>query len=279
MSTGVLLLVLAAAMMHATWNAIVKSGRDRMVDLTIVIVGAGLIALCFIPFVGVPDPAAWPWLAGSLITHIGYYIFLLAAYRHGALSRVYPIARGSAPLLVALGAIPLAGEIPDVSGMIGLALVTLGILALAIERGNMKGSEGRSVLFALLTGCCIVGYVLCDGMGVRASGNWAAYIAWTFFIESIPMAAYCIHARKHLLIAHLRYDGLRGLFGAVIAGGGYAIAIWAMNLAPMAQVTALRETSVIFGALIGAFILKDRFGPKRIAAAVLVAAGNALIQL
>ncbi len=279
MTIGVLLLVLAAALMHATWNALVKSGRDRMIDLTVVIVGAGLLAACVLPFVGIPDPASWPWIAGSIVTHIGYYIFLLGAYRHGALSRVYPIARGIAPLLVAVGAIPLAGEIPDPLGAIGLGLVTVGILMLAIERGNMRGAQGRSVVYALLTGFCIVGYVLSDGMGVRASGNPAAYIGWTFALESIPMALFCIWKRGWSLVPYLRRDGLRGMFGAAIAGGGYAIAIWAMSLAPMAQVTALRETSVIFGAIIGALILKESFGPKRIAAAVLVAGGNALLQL
>lgn len=279
MTIGVLLLVLAAALMHATWNGLVKSGRDRVIDLTIVVVGAGLLAACVIPFVGIPDPESWPWITASTVLHLGYYVFLLGAYRHGALSRVYPIARGIAPLLVAVGAIPLAGEIPDLFGAIGLALVTLGILMLAIERGNMSGAQGRSVVYALLTGCCIVGYVLSDGMGVRASNNPAAYISWTFAVESIPMAAYCIYARHWQLVPYLKRDGLRGMFGAVIAGGGYAIAIWAMSLAPMAQVTALRETSVIFGALIGTLILKESFGPKRILAAILVAGGNALLQL
>jgi drug/metabolite transporter (DMT)-like permease len=279
MTIGVLLLVLAAALMHATWNALVKSGRDQMVDLTIVIVGAGLMAGCFIPFVGLPAPAAWPWILFSLVSHIGYYVFLLGAYRHGALSRVYPIARGVAPLFVAIGAIPLAGEVPDFLGIVGLGLVTLGIFALAIERGGMRGPAGRALLFALATGACIVAYVLSDGMGVRASGDPAAYIAWMFFVEAFPMAIYCLHTRRHMLLAHLRYHGLRGLFGAAIAGGGYAIAIWAMSLAPMAQVTALRETSVIFGAIIGALLLKESFGPRRIAAAVLVAGGNALLQL
>ncbi len=279
MTIGVILLVLAAALMHATWNALVKSGRDRLVDLTLVIAGSGFLALLAIPFVGLPAPAAWPWIGASIVTHAGYYAFLLSAYRHGALSRVYPIARGSAPLLVAVGAIPLAGEIPDLSGAIGLGLVTAGILVLAIERGNMRGAEGRSVLFAILTGLTIVGYVLADGMGVRASGNPAGYIAWTFFLESLPLTIYCLRVRRHMLVAYLRYDAWRGLVGAVIAGGSYAIAIWAMSLAPMAQVTALRETSIIFGAMIGAIILKESFGPRRIAAAVLVVAGNALLQL
>jgi len=279
MTIGVLLLVLAAALMHATWNALVKSGRDRMIDLTVVIVGSGLMAACFLPFVGLPDPAAWPFIGISIVTHIGYYIFLLGAYRHGDLSRVYPVARGIAPVLVAMGAIPLAGEVPDMWGAVGLGFVTVGIFMLAIERGAMRGQQGKSLVYALLTGCCIVGYVLSDGLGVRASGNAAAYIAWTFAVESIPMAAYCIWARRWALMPYLKRDGLRGLFGGVIAGGGYAIAIWAMSLAPMAQVTALRETSVIFGAIIGALILKESFGPKRIIAAILVAGGNALLQL
>jgi drug/metabolite transporter (DMT)-like permease len=278
MSVTVLLLFLAAAVMHATWNALIKSGRDRVVDLTLVIGGAGFLALLAIPFVGLPDPAAWPWIGVSILTHAGYYIFLLFAYRDGAMSRVYPIARGIAPPLVAIIAIPLAGEVPDLMGAIGLGLVTIGILALAIERGNMRGAEGRSVLFAVITGLFIVSYVLADGMGVRASRNPAAYIAWDFFLESLPLVAYCIYVKRHSFIAHVVHDGWRGLFGAVIAGGGYAIAIWAMSLAPMAQVTALRETSVVFGAAIGALILKERFGPRRIAAAVLVAFGNALIQ-
>ncbi len=279
MTIGILVLVLAAALMHATWNALVKSGRDRMIDLAMVVVGSGVLGACFIPFVGVPDRASWPWIGLSFASHIGYYTFLLGAYRHGALSRVYPIARGVAPLLVAVGAIPLAGEIPDPFGSIGLGLVTVGILMLAIERDSMRGEQGRSVVYALLTGCCIVGYVLSDGMGVRASGDAVAYIAWSYFVRALPVAVYLFYRRRHALLGYLREDGLRGVLGAVTGGGGYAIAIWAMSLAPMAQVTALRETSVIFGAIIGALILKESFGPKRIAAAVLVAGGNALLQL
>jgi drug/metabolite transporter (DMT)-like permease len=278
MSVTLLLLVLAAAVMHATWNALVKSGRDRLIDLTLVIAGAGFLALLAIPFVGIPARESWPWIAASVLTHAGYYVFLLFAYRDGAMSRVYPIARGIAPPLVAIIAIPLAGEVPDLMGAIGLGLVTFGILALAIEPGNMRGREGRSVLYAVLTGLFIVSYVLVDGMGVRASGNPAAYIAWDFFLEAIPLVVFCVYVKRHSFIAHVAHGGWRGLFGGVIAGGGYAIAIWAMSIAPMAQVTALRETSVVFGAAIGAIILKEPFGPRRIAAAVLVAFGNALIQ-
>jgi drug/metabolite transporter (DMT)-like permease len=279
MSVTVLLLVLAAAIMHATWNALLKSGRDRLIDLTLVIGAAGFFAMLAIPFFGIPDRASWPWIGVSIATHVGYYIFLLFAYRDGAMSRVYPIARGIAPPLVAIIAIPLAGEVPDLMGAIGLGLVTLGILALAIEPGNMRGAEGRSVLYAVITGLFIVSYVLADGMGVRASGNPGAYIAWDFFLEAIPLVAYCVYVKRHSFIAHVVHDGWRGLFGGVVAGGGYAIAIWAMSLAPMAQVTALRETSVVFGAAIGAIILKEPFGLRRIAAAVLVAFGNALLQL
>ncbi|MEX2202374.1 MAG: EamA family transporter [Dongiaceae bacterium] len=278
MSVTVLLLVLAAAVMHATWNALLKSGRDRLIDLTLVIAGAGFFAMLAIPFFGIPDRAAWPWIGASIVLHVGYYVFLLYAYRDGAMSRVYPIARGIAPPLVAIIAIPLAGEVPDLTGAIGLGLVTLGILALAIEPGNMRGAEGRSVLYAVITGLFIVSYVLADGMGVRASGSPGAYISWNFFLESIPLVAYCIYVKRHSFIVHVVHEGWRGLFGGVVAGGGYAIAIWAMSLAPMAQVTALRETSVVFGAAIGALILKEPFGLRRIAAAVLVAFGNALIQ-
>lgn len=277
---GVFLLVLFAAVAHATWNAFVKAGEDKLVSLCLVIFTTSVPALLALPFLPLPAAASWPYLIASALVHYLYYAALVAAYRHGDLSLAYPIARGSAPILVAAGAWLFAGE--GLSGWkwIGVLTVSLGIMSLA-RPGRAKASDGeaKAIVFALLTGLTIAGYSLSDGLGVRHSGSAFAYIAWLFVFSGLPMPfviRWCRGGESARLVrAHLKL----GIFGGLISGLAYGIVIWAMSVAPLALVISLRETSVLIAAAIGSVFLKERFGPRRIAAAAAIVAGAALMHL
>ncbi len=177
-------LVLFAALMHASWNAIVKSDRDRLMSFGLVMLAGSLIAVPFLPFVAFPSAEAWPYLIGSIIVHNFYYFFLLRAYAHGDLSHVYPIARGLGPLLVAIFSGRLAGEYLSVAESAGVTLLSFGIASLAFSHGLPRnGAEWKPVLYAVGTGISIAGYTMCDGLGVRASGDAIGYIAWLNLLE------------------------------------------------------------------------------------------------
>jgi drug/metabolite transporter (DMT)-like permease len=273
------LTMLVTAAMHAAWNLFVKGDVDRLSALTAMMAGGGLLFAPVIFFVPPPDPASWPFIALSIATHVGYYVFLLAAYRHGDLSLVYPIARGCAPLLVAVGGFWVAGEALNLWQSAGVALLSAGIASLALERGWPLGKDGHPALFALITACFIAGYSLTDGLGVRHSGSPLGYIAWLFLLEAIPLLGFCLLLRRQAFLAYLRARWPRALAGAVLSSGGYGIAIWAMSVATMASIVSLRETSVLFGAAFGALFLGERFGWRRILAAVAVVGGNLLLHL
>ena len=276
----VVLLVLLAAASHATWNAFVKSGEDKLVSLCLVIFTTSFPALFALPFLPLPAAESWPFLMVSTIVHYLYYAVLVAAYRHGDLSLAYPIARGSAPVLVAAGAWLFAGEGLAAWQWIGVVTVSVGIMSLANPgRGRAGDGEAKAIVFALLTGLTIAAYSLADGLGVRLSGHEFAYIAWLFVFSGLPMP-FIIRWRRggesaRLVRAHLRI----GIFGGLISGLAYAIVIWSMSVAPIAMVVSLRETSVLIAAAIGSLFLKEHFGPRRIAAAAVIVAGAALMNL
>jgi drug/metabolite transporter (DMT)-like permease len=273
----VTLLVLSAAVMHASWNALVKATGDRLAMQSLVIFFSGLPAALALPFLPLPSAAAVPYLITSLVVHLGYYVALLGAYRHGDLSQVYPIARGAAPLLVALGAWALAGERMGGLEWAGIILLSAAIMSLAAPR---HGSTNlRAVGFALLTGLTIALYSVADGLGVRRAGDEISYIAWLLAIESPPLLAFGLWQRRGRILASFRPALPRGVIGGLICGLGYGIVIWAMGRAPMAHVSALRETSVLLAALIGSQLLREPFGLRRVAAAGLVVVGSALMHL
>lgn len=276
MTLTVTLLVLSAAVMHATWNAFVKAGNDKAVMQCLVIFFGGIPGLIILPFVPLPDPACWPYLVGSVLAHSVYYFTLVEAYRFGALSQTYPIARGSAPLLIAIAGLMVANERLNGGEWLGLIVACAGLISLA---GIPKAGESRSILFALATSLGIACYSVLDGLGVRSTANGLSYITWLLALEMIPVGLAFLWLRRGRAMVSLKQNFKRGLFGGIIAGIGYGIVIWAMDFAPMAHVSALRETSVILAALIGTLVLHEPFGPRRIAAAALVAAGNALLHL
>lgn len=272
-------LILLSAMIHASWNAIVKSDSDRLLSFGVVMLVGSIIGLAAVPFTAIPAPEAWPWLLASVAIHVFYYFFLLSAYAHGDLSHVYPIARGIAPLLVAILAGRIASETLSGTETLGLLLVSAGIVGLAFARGLPRRGEARALSFAVLTGITIAGYSVVDGIGARLSGDPLGYIAWLNLLEGPWVFLVAVLRRGRATLPYLRDYWWRGTAGGTIATIGYGIAIWALSLGAMAHVTALRETSSLFGALIGAFVLKESFGARRVAAAAVMVAGLLLMNL
>lgn len=276
---SIIALVLLAALMHASWNAIVKSDRDRLASFA-VIQGTGMVlGLVAVPFVAWPGATAWPYLLGSLVIHLAYYALLLRAYDEGDLSHVYPIARGLGPLLVALLSGSLVGEHLQAREFLGVLLVSAGVVAIAFADGWPRGAGSRASLFAALTGVSIAAYTLVDGLGVRAADDALGYIAWLNVIEGPPLVVYALWRRRGAFLPYVTRHGGRSAIGGAIAATGYGIAIWAMGQGTMAHVAALRESSVLFAALIGVVLMGERFGARRIAAAVLIVAGQVLVNL
>mgnify|MGYP001228177815 CR=1 FL=1 len=279
----VIVLVLLAAVMHASWNALVKAGSDKTVMQVLVILFSGIPALFALPFVPPPDPASWPYLAASTAIHVVYYITLLGAYRHGDLSQAYPIARGSSPVIVALGAWLFVGETQGWLQIVGIAVASAGIISLAGLRfgrnSRRRDGEGKAIAFALATSLAIALYTLMDGIGVRSTPEALSYILWLLGLEAPFMLIAGLWLRRGRIVEAYRPHLLKGMIGGIVCGLGYGIVIWAMDKAPMAHVSMLRETSVILAAAIGALLLGEPFGARRIAAAAMVAAGNALLHL
>ncbi len=271
-------LVLLAAFLHASWNALVKAGNDRLVVLAIANGTGVFISLLIAPFVSLPLPASWPFLLASVALHTGYYFFLIHAYRVGDLSHVYPLARGLSPMLVALLAAVFANEVPPPWGMAGVVLACAGIASLAFDSGAPWRGDARPLSFALGTAIFIAAYTLADGMGVRRAGHALAYIVWLMILDGIPIICFAIYVRRHQLVDSFGENRRAGCTTGVLQFVAYALVIWAMSLGTMASVSALRETSVIFAAFIGAFVLKERVGALRIAAAILVALGIVLMR-
>jgi drug/metabolite transporter (DMT)-like permease len=268
---GVGAAVLLAAALHASWNALVKGSRDPLLSLAVVIATAGVCGLALACVVGPPPRAAWPYLTASMVLHSGYHVLLARSYQLGDLSLVYPIARGVAPPLVAVLAAATADEWPSATQTTGLVLASASIASLGIA-----GGAREAVGPALATGVLIACYSLVDGAGSRAAGV-LTFIAWSHVLDSIPLAAVVGFARRGRVRAHLRAEAWRGVSGGLIGIATYSIVLWAMTRAPLAHVSMLRETSVIFGALLGALVLREPLGWRRIAAATGVCAGTVLL--
>ncbi|MBI3453931.1 MAG: EamA family transporter [Rhodospirillales bacterium] len=272
-------LVLLAALMHASWNAVVKSDPERLISFGVIMLAGAVMGLILAPFVPFPTAVAWPYLIGSMIVHNLYYFYLLRAYAHGDLSHVYPIARGLGPLLVALFSGAVVGELLNLREVAGVVLVSIGITSLALAKGLPRGAEWRPTVYAVITGITIAAYTVIDGLGARLSGNALSYIVWLNILEGPWVMVAAIWQRKRAVLPYLRVYWWRGAAGGVVATIGYGIAIWALSLGAMAHVAALRETSVLFATLMGTFLLRESFGLRRVFAALLVVAGLLAMNL
>jgi drug/metabolite transporter (DMT)-like permease len=280
MDLFVFLAVLVAAAFHAGWNALLKLNVEPIVATSLVALASGLVVAPLAVIVGFPAPAAWPYVLGSVVVHIGYYLALAEAYRFGELGQVYPIARGTAPLLTALLAGYWVGESLGVYGWAGIIVLAGGILLLAARGGRaLQSFHARSVGFALLTSLTITAYTLIDGLGARISGSALQYTVWLFLLSGTAMGVYGFMVVGRRLAGELVVHWKTAIAGAALSTAAYAIVIWAMTVAPIALVAALRETSVLFAALFGVALLREPLLPARIAAALLVLAGVVLLRL
>jgi drug/metabolite transporter (DMT)-like permease len=245
-----------------------------------VAVASGVVVVPFAFVTGLPDAAAWPYVVASVVIHVGYYVTLAEAYRQGDLGHVYPIARGSAPLVTAVLATVLLGEALGVFGWAGVVVLAAGVLLLAL-RGSRSAREidARSVGFALLTSATITAYTLVDGVGARAAGSAAAYAVWLFLVSGAVMTLYGVYRFGPSLARHFAAHWAIALGGAVLSTAAYAIAIWAMTVAPIALVAALRETSVLFATLLSTLLLREPWLAARIAATLMVLAGALLLRV
>jgi drug/metabolite transporter (DMT)-like permease len=272
--------VLFAALCHASWNTLLKIRLDPFAANALITVASGLIALVALPFVGLAAVVSWPWLVASIILHLAYYYGLTEAYRTGDLSQVYPIARGAAPLMTALVSTAGLGEDIGLYGWLGILSLVSGVFLLSLRGGrDITRIDRRAVGFAFFTAVTICGYSLTDGIGARLSGNAHAYAALLFVLDGACMLVFSLWWRGQLLITEARIYWKTGLFGGALSVTSYWIAIWAMTVAPIAIVAALRETSVLFAAVISVVVLKEQLRAARVVAALMIVAGMALIRL
>lgn len=272
--------VIGAAAMHAGWNAILKIRIDPFLAANLVAVFAALLALPALLYFGFPARASWPYLAGSILVHIGYYWALTEAYRHADMGQVYPIARGTAPLLTAVVSLLVLREPIGFLPVCGIAVLGAGIIYMAkAGGGKLVDMDATGVKYALLTALIICAYTVFDGLGARAAGDPHAYITAYFVLDGVSVLAMALlRFGPQKVRASFRYAGA-GLAGGAMSLGAYWIAIWAMTLAPIGIVAALRETSVLFAVGISTLLLKEKLSPARAVASLLILAGIVLIRM
>jgi len=278
MSTTVFLAVLAAAALHALWNALAKGGHDKHLSMTAVVLGHTPIALLALAFAPSPAPESWPYLAVGMILHTGYQLFLLSAYRIGDLTQVYPIARGTAPLLVAGVSTIFLGVHLSPLELVAILIIAAGILSLALVRRNDGSTNGVASLLAFITGCFIASYSLVDGTAARLAGTAVGAYAWIALGNSVLIAVYFAITKPGLL-GRLHKAKSTFFIGGTASFVAYGLVIWAFTQAPIALVTALRETSIIFALVIGVVVLKERLDFAKVISTFFTLVGVALLRL
>jgi drug/metabolite transporter (DMT)-like permease len=274
MTLNVSLLVLMAAVMHASWNAALRSGRDRFWTGCAMSLFSASGCLLTIPFLPIPHRECWGYIIASSVVHVFYNLLLVRMYRRGHFGVTYPVARGSSPLLITLGATILSSELISRIHLVGVVLVSAGILVLALSSESL---HRESIAPALSTGASIAIYSLVDGLGVRRSGNALSYTVWMMMLQGVSMALVFLAVRPKADAGLLAGRSARDLTQAGCAGlvsvTGYGIVIWAMKGTPMGMVSALRETSVLFAAIIGRLFLQEPFNARKVLAAILISLG------
>jgi len=273
----VLALVLTGALLHASWNALVKSSSDKTLDTALIHVLCSVLALPVLLVVGLPPLYVWPYVLASLVIHVGYYFALAGALKHGELGLAYPLMRGTAPLLVAIGSFVFLGEAVRPLGWLGIVMVCAGVLMLGMSAGLLK--HRKAVLFALSNAVLIAIYTVVDAQGARLSGHVGQYVALLFVLDGWPFAVLVYLQRKGQVWEYARARWPLATFGALASLGSYSIALWAMTVAPVALVAALRETSVLFAVILGAWLLRERWTRWRVIGASTIVCGVVALRL
>lgn len=269
-------IVLFAALLHASWNAIVKGAPDKLLTTILVATSAAAISALALPFLAQPARESWPFLAASAVLQVGYYLLVARAYRGADMSQAYPLMRGTAPLLVAVVSRFWLGEHLSPAAWAGVALICSGVLSLALAG---RGANVQSVRAALLNAVVIASYTLVDGAGVRASGEPVAYTLWLNLLSGAPLLVWVLAARWRSFLPYARANLGLGVIGGAGTLTSYGLALWAMTHAPVAVIAALRETSILFATVIAVVVLKERLSPARITAAGLIAVGAIVLRL
>ena len=280
MSPAVFLAVLSAAAMHASWNALVKAQPDRFLSVTQLTLGMAAMALVAAPFVAFPGAEVWPSLLASVFFHAGYKLCLIGAYKAGDLAQTYPLARGTAPLLAAIGGIFVVSEVPTPSAVFGILLLSAGTLVMSLRGGgHLKKLNRHAVGFALATSLFIASYTLSDGSGARLAATASSYAVWLFISDAVASLALYAVLRGPAALPVLGQGWKGGLVAGLLSGGAYWIVMWAMTKAPIAAVASLRETSILFAMMISVFALGEKMTGWRGAAALSIIAGVVALRM
>jgi drug/metabolite transporter (DMT)-like permease len=280
MTLALFSLVLAAAAMHATWNALIKTRSDRFASISLATLGASIVVLPILPFVDFPSIEVWIWIAASVIIHAGYRLFLVKTYDVGDFAQSYPLARGIAPLITTVGAIIFIGEVPEGLTVLGIVVLSFGALLMSLRgSSDLSKFNRRAVGFALLTSMLIAGYTLTDGYGVRLANTASSYAAWLFFCDGLCSIAIGFLYRGRGLLTVLASEWKTNLLTGGLLAGSYWIIMWAMTKAPIASIAALRETSILFAMLISVLVLGERVTPWRVLATVFIVGGVVILRL
>jgi drug/metabolite transporter (DMT)-like permease len=277
MSFGVFLAVLFAALLHATWNALVKISADRLVLLAVLKITTTAVAVAAIPFISVPPIGAWPYIAASVAIHTAYFLFLTIAYRFGDLSQVYPLSRGVAPLIVAGLAVFVLGETLGPQALVALLLISLGIMSMMFSGKGAIG-QPKAVAAALATGCLIAGYTVADGAGARLSVDAHSYLLWLNVFNGIPIILIAATRRRRVLVPQLKLVWKAGALSAIVSLLAYWIVLWASTQAPLALVAAVREVSMVFAVLFGVVFLQEKLDLRKLLSIFVTLSGTVLLR-
>lgn len=278
LETRVLLIVLFAAALHATWNALVKSAPDKLIGMTAVVLGHAPFALLALLFVSLPDIASVPYILAGAALHVGYQLFLFWAYRQADLTQVYPIARGTAPLIVAVFSVMVFRETLSTMQAVAITTIGCGIMSLVLVRGSQGMHNPHGAALALITGCFVAGYSMVDGYGARAAGTAVGFYAWETILNAIVFAVIVAGTSPGVLRTTVRSHRKVMAIGGGASFAAYALVVWAFTQAPIAVVAALRETSIVFALLIGVFFLKERLSLVKLVSAMLTMLGALMLR-
>jgi drug/metabolite transporter (DMT)-like permease len=279
MSIPVIIIVLFAALLHASWNFLVKGSRDKRLGMSAVVLGHTPFALVALLFAPLPSLESLPYIVGGAVLHVGYQLFLLASYRIGDLSQVYPLARGSAPLIVATISVTLLGERLSWLELTAVTVIGGGIMSLTLVRHSDGLRNGRAASLAVITGGFIASYSLVDGMGAREAGTALGFYGWLSTVNAVIFAAIMRFVQPGVVRAVICRDWRLALCGGGASFCAYAMVTWAFTVAPIPLVTALRETSIVFALLLGVFVLKERLDPMKVFATMCTLLGVGLLRV
>lgn len=279
MTDVVFLAVIGAALLHASWNALVKGGRDKTVNMGAVVLGHVPFAFIAALMVPIPNTVSYPYLVGGILLHLGYQVFLLESYKYGDLTKVYPLARGSAPLMVTVFSIAVLGVSFGGFEVIAVLIIAGGIVILSLAGRKRDIGQGKTVLLSLITGLFIASYSVVDGLGAKMAGTAVGYYAWLSMGNGLLMATYLWFKAPASLAGIATQGKTAFMLGGSASFVAYAIVTWAFTQAPIALVTALRETSIAFAVIIGVVILKERVTLIKVLSIAFILCGAALLKL